>query len=297
MTRSHFNAGLIQTSFSDDRDENWKKLTQLLEQSADDDIELVVLPELHNSLYFCQHENRQVFNRAESIPGPTTEFLSGLALRLKMVIVGSVFERRAAGLYHNTAIVLDSDGSLAGCYRKMHIPDDPGYYEKYYFAPGDTGFKPIRTSLGNIGVLVCWDQWFPEAARLMALAGAELLVYPTAIGWDPADNETEQQNQLDSWITVQRGHAITNGIPLLTANRHGLEIDPSGNTKGINFWGNSFICGPQGEILSQAGANKDCLLQTEINLKYCERIRQTWPFLRDRRTDAYAGLSQRFLDD
>ncbi|GBE08936.1 MAG TPA: hypothetical protein ENG90_02185 [Gammaproteobacteria bacterium] len=204
---------------------------------------------------------------------------------------------RNSGLYHNTAIVLDSDGSLADCYRKMHIPDDPGYYEKYYFAPGDTGFKPIRTSLGNIGVLLCWDQWFPEAARLMALAGAELLVYPTAIGWDPADNETEQQNQLDSWITVQSGHAITNGIPLLTANRHGLEIDPSGNTKGINFWGNSFICGPQGEILSQAGASKDCLLQTEINLNYCERIRQTWPFLRDRRTDAYAGLSQQFLDD
>jgi len=296
MTRSHFNAGLIQTSFVDDRDKNWKKLTLLLEQAADDGMELVVLPELHNGVYFCQHEDSQEFDRAESIPGATTEFLSGLARRLKMVIVGSVFERRAAGLYHNTAVVLDSDGSLAGYYRKMHIPNDPGYYEKYYFAPGDTGFKPVKTHIGSIGVLLCWDQWFPEAARLMALAGAELLVYPTAIGWDPADDVLERQIQLDSWITVQRGHAISNGIPLLTANRHGSEADPTSNTKGVDFWGNSFICGPQGEILAQGNADENCLLQAEIDLDHCERIKQTWPFLRDRRTDTYAGLSQRFLD-
>jgi N-carbamoylputrescine amidase len=277
MTRSNFNAGLIQASFSDDRDKNWKKLSLLLEQAADDGTELVVLPELHNDLYFCQHEDDREFARAEPIPGPTTEFLSNLARRLNIVIVGSVFERRAAGLYHNTAVILDSDGSLAGCYRKMHIPDDPGYYEKYYFAPGDTGFKPV-------------------AARLMTLAGAELLVYPTAIGWDPADNESEQQTQLDSWITVQRGHAISNGIPLLAANRHGHETDSSSSSKGIDFWGNSFICGPQGEILAQASSAEDCLLQSEINFKHCEKVRQVWPFLRDRRIDAYTGLGHRFLD-
>lgn len=297
MTCSHIKAGLIQASFSDDRDENWKKLTQLLEQAADVGMELVVLPELHNGLYFCQHEDSKEFDRAEPIPGPTTEFLSTLARRLKLVIIGSVFERRAAGLYHNTAIVLNSDGSLAGSYRKMHIPDDPGYYEKYYFTPGDTGFKPVQTSIGNIGVLVCWDQWFPEAARLMVLAGAELLVYPTAIGWDPADNEAEQQRQLDSWKTVQRAHAISNGVPLLAANRHGHEPDPRCKTKGAEFWGNSFICGPQGEILSQADGSKDCLLQVEIDLGHSEKVRQTWPFLRDRRIDAYTGLTQRFLDE
>ena len=200
------------------------------------------------------------------------------------------------GLYHNTAVILDSDGSLAGSYRKMHIPDDPGYYEKYYFAPGDTGFKPVKTRLGNIGVLICWDQWFPEAARLMTLAGAEILVYPTAIGWDPADSKSQQQTQLDSWITVQRGHAISNGIPLLAANRHGREADPCSSSKGINFWGNSFICGPQGEILAQASSSEDCLLQSEINFKHCEKVRQVWPFLRDRRIDAYTGLGHRFLD-
>ena len=297
MIRSHLKAGLIQASFSDARDENWHKLTLLLEQAAVVGHKIVVLPELHNGPYFCQHEDIREFARAEAIPGPTTEFLSMLAHRLKMVIVGSVFERRAAGLYHNTAVVLDSDGSLAGRYRKMHIPDDPGYYEKYYFTPGDTGFRPIDTSIGKIGVLVCWDQWFPEAARLMALAGAELLVYPTAIGWDPADDEDEQQRQLDSWITIQRAHAISNGLPLLAANRHGYESDPSKNTKGADFWGNSFICGPQGEILSQAEATEDCLLETEIDFDQCEMVRQTWPFLRDRRIDAYSGLTQRFLED
>ena len=297
MISSHFKAGLIQTSFSDTRDENWRNLSRLLELTAAKGTELVVLPELHNGLYFCQHENSREFDRAENIPGPTTEFLSAQAKRLKLVIVGSVFERRAAGLYHNTAIVLDNDGSLAGCYRKMHIPDDPGYYEKYYFTPGDMGFRPVQTSLGKIGVLVCWDQWFPEAARLMALAGAELLVYPTAIGWDLSDNESEQQRQLDSWVTSQRAHAISNGMPLLAANRHGHENDPSGVSQGANFWGNSFICGPQGEILAQAGSTEDCLLEAEIDLGQCEKVRQTWPFLRDRRIDAYGGLTQRFLDD
>ena len=297
MTRSHIKAGLIQTSFSDDRDENWKKLTLLLEQTAASGTELVVLPELHNGLYFCQHEDSKEFDRAESIPGPSTEFLSTLARRLELVIIGSVFERRAAGLYHNTAVVLDSDGSLAGFYRKMHIPDDPGYHEKYYFTPGDTGFNPVQTSVGKIGVLVCWDQWFPEAARLMTLAGAELLVYPTAIGWDPADDEEEQQRQLDSWITIQCAHAISNGIPVLAANRHGYESNPGGKTKGAEFWGNSFICGPQGEILSQADTGKDCLLQARLDPGHGEKVRQTWPFLRDRRIDAYAGLTRRFLDD
>ncbi len=297
MPQSQFKAGLIQASFSDDRDKNWVKITHLLEQAADDGLNMLVLPELHNSLYFCQHEVSQEFDRAESIPGATTEFLSALAKRLNLVIIGSVFERRAAGIYHNTAVVLDNDGTLAGCYRKMHIPDDPGYHEKYYFTPGDNGFQPIKTRIGKIGVLVCWDQWFPEASRLMALAGAELLVYPTAIGWDPSDNNAEQQRQLDSWITVQRSHAICNGIPVLVANRHGLEAAPSGSTSGINFWGNSFICGPQGEILSQAAPGNDVILQAEINKKHCENVRQTWPFLRDRRIDAYSGLSRRFLDD
>jgi len=296
MTRSHINAGLVQASFSDDREKNWKKLTQQLEQAAEAGTELVVLPELHNGLYFCQHEDSKEFERAEPIPGPSTEFLSALAKRLQLVIVGSVFERRAAGLYHNTAIVLDKDGRLAGRYRKMHIPDDPGYYEKYYFTPGDTGFKPVHTSIGRIGVLVCWDQWFPEAARLMTLAGADILVYPTAIGWDPVDDESEQQRQLDSWIITQRAHAISNGIPLLAANRHGHEPDPDGKMKGAEFWGNSFICGPQGEILSQASATDDCLLQANIDLEHNEKIRQTWPFLRDRRIDAYAGMDHRFLD-
>ena len=297
MSRSNFKAGLIQTSFSDARDENWRNLTRLLELTAAKGTELVVLPELHNGFYFCQHESSKEFDRAEAIPGPTTNFLSALAKQLKLVIIGSVFERRAAGLYHNTAIVLDNDGTLAGCYRKMHIPDDPGYYEKYYFTPGDMGFQPVQTSIGKIGVLVCWDQWFPEAARLMSLAGAELLVIPTAIGWHLADNESEQQRQLDSWITAQRAHAICNGIPLLAANRHGHENDPSGVTQGVNFWGNSFICGPQGEILAQAGATEDYLIEAEIDPGQCEKVRQTWPFLRDRRIDAYNDLTQRFLDD
>lgn len=292
MTNHPIKAGLIQASFTDSRDDNWQKLTHLLEQASNQKLELVVLPELHNGHYFCDTEDLEQFKRAEPVPGPTTEFLSSLASRLNLVIVGSVFERRTAGLYHNTAVVLDRDGSLAGYYRKMHIPDDPGYYEKYYFTPGDTGFKPIKTSIGNIGVLICWDQWFPEAARLMSLAGADIIVYPTAIGWDQNDDEAERQRQLDSWITVQRGHAISNGIPIIAANRHAQET-----TNGNKFWGHSFICGPQGEILAQAGSNDDGLLEAEINLTAVEKLRQTWPFLRDRRPDAYAGLSQRFLDN
>jgi N-carbamoylputrescine amidase len=297
MIQTSFKAGLIQISFSDDRNENWKKLTQLLEQAADDGIELIVLPELHNGRYFCQHEDSEEFDRAESIPGPTTEFLSALAKKLELVIVGSLFERRAPGLYHNTAVVLDSDGTLAGYYRKMHIPDDPGYYEKFYFSPGDSGYMPVKTRLGKIGVLICWDQWFPEAARLMSLAGAEILVYPTAIGWDSTDKEAEKQRQHSSWVIIQRSHAISNGIPLLAANRHGFEPNPVNNSEGINFWGTSFICGPQGEILAQAGVDEDRLLQASIDLKHSEKVRQAWPFLRDRRIDSYAGLTHRFLDD
>lgn len=296
MNTLKFNATVIQASLSDDREENWKKLNALLKQAAESGSELVVLPELHNGYYFCQHEDDREFARAEPLPGPTSDFLSSLAKKFHLVIIGSVFERRAAGLYHNTAIVLDSDGSLAGYYRKMHIPDDPGYYEKYYFSPGDSGFRPVATRLGRIGVLICWDQWFPEAARLMALAGADLLVYPTAIGWELADSEAEQQRQLDSWKTVQRGHAISNGIPLLAANRHGHEADPAGNTRGIDFWGNSFICGPQGEILAQAGSKEDSVMIAEIDLTRTETVRQGWPFLRDRRIDAYAGISSRYLD-
>ena len=296
MTSSKIQAAVIQTSFSDYRENNWSNLGTLLEQAAKNGAELVVLPELHNGHYFCQHEDQREFSRAETIPGPTCEFLSGIARKHNMVIIGSVFERRTAGLYHNTAIALDTDGTLAGYYRKMHIPDDPGFYEKYYFTPGDTGFRPIETQLGKIGVLICWDQWFPEAARLMALAGADLLVYPTAIGWDPADDQAEQQRQLDSWLTVQRGHAISNGLPLLAANRLGHEADPAGTSQGINFWGNSFVCGPQGEIMAQASATEGHVLTAEINFSVSEKVRQTWPFLRDRRIDAYTGITSRFPD-
>ena len=297
MANKQLRVALTQQGFSADRDNNLKQSADAITRAADAGAQLVLLPELHTSLYFCQTEDTNNFELAEDIPGPTTDYLGQLARKHNIVIVGSVFEKRTAGIYHNTAVVLDSNGELAGQYRKMHIPDDPGYHEKYYFTPGDMGFKPVQTSVGKIGVLVCWDQWFPEASRLMTLAGAELLVYPTAIGWDPADDKSEQQRQLDSWITVQRAHAISNGIPLLAANRHGHENDPDGKTKGAVFWGNSFICGPQGEILSQADAKKDCLLQAEINLKHCEKVRQTWPFLRDRRIDAYTDLTRRFLDD
>ena len=269
-------------------------------QAAGAACHLILLQELHNRDYFCQSEDTTRFDDAEPVPGPTTERLGRLAAELGLVIVGSVFERRSAGLYHNTAVVLDSDGRLAGVYRKMHIPDDPGFYEKFYFTPGDLGFQPVDTAVGRLGVLVCWDQWFPEAARLMTLAGAELLLYPTAIGWDPHDDEAEQQRQLDAWMTVQRGHAIANGIPLAACNRVGFERAPNAapttTSDGIRFWGNSFVCGPQGEVLARASADAEELLITEIDLARGEQVRRMWPFLRDRRIDAYGDLVRRWRD-
>jgi N-carbamoylputrescine amidase len=256
---------------------------------------LVLLQELHDERYFCQTEDTAVFDLAEPVPGPGTNFLGDLAKQHQVVIVGSLFERRAAGLYHNTAVVMEADGSLAGRYRKMHIPDDPGFHEKFYFSPGDLGFTPIDTSVGRLGVLVCWDQWYPEAARLMALAGAEILLYPTAIGWDRGDDADEQRRQLDAWQTVQRAHAVANGIPLLTCNRVGFETSPDSNTPGIEFWGNSFVCGPQGEVLANASQQPEILL-AELDLRRGEAVRRIWPFLRDRRIDAYNELPKRFID-
>lgn len=257
--------------------------------------QLVLLQELHNGYYFCQSEDPACFDLAEPIPGPTTERLGQAAAEHNMVIVASLFERRASGLYHNTAVVIERDGRIAGRYRKMHIPDDPGYYEKFYFTPGDQGFEPIDTSLGRLGVLVCWDQWFPEGARLMALAGAELLLYPTAIGWEPADDEAEKQRQLDAWLTIQRAHAVANGIPVLVANRTGFEPSPGGDG-GIQFWGNSFVAGPQGEILVRAESERPRVLVAEIDRRRAEQVRRIWPFLRDRRIDSYQDLIRRFRD-
>ncbi len=257
---------------------------------------LVLTQELFQGPYFCQVEDAAEFDRAEPVPGPASERLGRLAAELGVVIVASLFERRAPGLYHNTAVVLERDGTLAGRYRKMHIPDDPGYYEKYYFTPGDLGFRPVDTSLGRLGVLVCWDQWYPEAARLMALAGAEVLLYPTAIGWDPADDPAEQARQHEAWRTVQRGHAVANGLPLAACNRHGLETAPDGSG-GQRFWGQSFICGPQGEMLAEAPAAADAVLTATLDLGRSEALRRAWPFLRDRRIDAYGGLTRRYLDD
>jgi N-carbamoylputrescine amidase len=256
---------------------------------------LVLLQELHNGPYFCQTEDPRLFDLAEPIPGPSTERLGALTAELGLVVVGSLFERRAAGLHHNTAVILDADGRLAGCYRKMHIPDDPGYFEKFYFTPGDLGFTPVDTAVGRLGVLVCWDQWFPEAARLMALAGAELLLYPTAIGWDPADDPEEQRRQRDAWQMVQRSHAIANGLPLAACNRIGLEADPAGGP-GSRFWGSSFVCGPQGEILAEAPADAPALLIAHVDRARGERVRRIWPFLRDRRIDAYHDLLRRYRD-
>src|SRR5690606_29773002 len=264
---------------------------------------LVMLQELHRSLYFCQTEDTGCFDLAETIPGPSTERLGALARELGIVLVGSLFEKRATGLYHNTAVVLERDGSLAGVYRKMHIPDDPGFYEKFFFTPGDaqfndgrSGFSPIRTSVGNLGLLVCWDQWYPEAARLMALAGADLLLYPTAIGWDPADDDAEKQRQCDAWITVQRAHAIANGLPVLVANRTGFEAAPDNTGQGIRFWGNSFVAGPQGEFLARADADNDTVLIADVDLQRSETVRRIWPYLRDRRIDAYGDLGKRYRD-
>ncbi|TDR37370.1 N-carbamoylputrescine amidase [Tahibacter aquaticus] len=266
-----------------------------LREAAQAGAQLVLLQELHNGPYFCQHESVDEFDRAETIPGPSTERIGALAEELKLVVVASLFERRAAGLYHNTAVVFDRSRAIAGRYRKMHIPDDPAFYEKFYFTPGDLGFDPVETSVGKLGVLVCWDQWYPEAARLMALAGAELLLYPTAIGWDPHDEDAEKQRQRDAWITVQRGHAVANGLPLLACNRTGFEAAPDAG-RGIQFWGNSFVAGPQGEFLAQANTDRRELLVVDIDLQRSEHVRRIWPFLRDRRIDAYGDLLRRFRD-
>jgi N-carbamoylputrescine amidase len=266
-----------------------------LREAARGGAQLVLLQELHNGPYFCQHESVDEFERAETIPGPSTQRIGALAEELALVVVASLFERRAAGLYHNTAVVFDRKQEICGKYRKMHIPDDPAYYEKFYFTPGDLGFAPVPTSLGKLGVLVCWDQWYPEAARLMALAGAELLLYPTAIGWDPTDGDAEKNRQRDAWITVQRGHAVANGIPLLACNRFGFEASPDGG-RGLQFWGSSFVAGPQGELLAQAATDRRELLTVDIDMQRSEAVRRIWPFLRDRRIDAYADLLKRFRD-
>lgn len=284
---------MVQQAKGDDKAVNLAQSADAIRRAAAQGAQLVLLQELHAGRYFCQQENAANFDQAEALDGPTSKALASLARELGIVIVGSIFERRASGLYHNTAIVLESDGTLCGHYRKMHIPDDPGYYEKFYFAPGDQGFKPIDTSIGVLGLLVCWDQWYPEAARLMALQGADLLLYPTAIGWDRGDTAAERARQCDSWLTIQRAHAIANGLPLLCANRCGHEADPSGVTEGIEFWGQSFIAGPQGEILAQAGKDETELLVT-LDMQRTEKVRRAWPFLRDRRIDAYQGLLERY---
>ncbi len=288
--------GLIQQANSSDTSANRKKLEESIAYSASNGAKLIVLQELHDTLYFCQTENTALFDFAESIPGNATEFYGQLARKHQVVLVTSLFEKRSAGLYHNTVVVFETDGTIAGKYRKMHIPDDPAYYEKFYFTPGDLGFKPITTSIGKIGVLICWDQWYPEAARLMALAGAELLIYPTAIGYESTDKEDEKQRQLEAWMISQRGHAVANGIPVISVNRTGFEPDPSGQTNGITFWGNSFVAGPQGELLALAPENKEINLLVNIDLQRSESVRRWWPFLRDRRIDAYQDLTRRFID-
>lgn len=288
--------GLVQQRCGQVRADNLAHSIAGIREAAARGARLVVLQELHTGLYFCQTEETSHFDLAEAIPGPSTELFGALARELGVVLVTSLFERRAAGLYHNTAVVHDSDGRIAGCYRKMHIPDDPGYYEKFYFTPGDLGFEPIDTAVGRLGVLVCWDQWYPEAARLMALAGAEVLIYPTAIGWDPRDEQAEQARQLDAWLTVQRGHAVANGLPVVTVNRVGFEADPSGQTAGARFWGHSFVAGPQGEWLARAATEEESVLVVDIDLARCEEVRRIWPFLRDRRIDAYDELLRRYRD-
>ena len=288
--------GLIQQANTDNLRTNSKKLAENIENCAKAGAKLVVLQELHNTLYFCQTENTNYFDLAEPIPGPSTGFYSELAHAFEIVLATSLFEKRAPGLYHNTAVVFEKDGSIVGRYRKMHIPDDPGFYEKFYFTPGDLGFEPIQTSVGKLGVLVCWDQWYPEAARLMALKGADILIYPTAIGWDPADEEDERNRQLNAWLTIQRAHAIANGLPVVVVNRVGHEPDPNHATQGIQFWGHSFVAGPQGEFLAAAGNQEPENLIAEINMKRSEHVRRWWPFLRDRRIDAYEDLTKRFID-
>ena len=288
--------GLIQQRCVADVDTNRQKLAANIEDVVGRGAELVVLQELHNSLYFCQVESVNNFDLAEPIPGPSTDFYGALARKFGVVLVTSLFERRAAGLYHNTAVVFEKDGSIAGKYRKMHIPDDPAYYEKFYFTPGDLGFQSIHTSVGTLGVQVCWDQWYPEGARLMALQGADLLIYPTAIGYESSDAPEEQERQREAWTTVQRGHAVANGLPVIAVNRVGLEEDPSGRTNGIQFWGSSFVAGPQGELLARASNSEEENLVVTVDLAHGEQVRRWWPFLRDRRIEEFAPLSKRFID-
>lgn len=288
--------GIIQQHNVASVSDNMTRLKTKIEQLAAKGADLIVLQELHNSLYFCQTENVKCFDLAESIPGKSTEFFSEIARRCKVVIVTSLFEKRAPGLYHNTAVVIESDGQIAGCYRKMHIPDDPAYYEKFYFTPGDIGFQPINTSVGRLGVLVCWDQWYPEAARLMALRGAEILIYPTAIGFESSDSGEEQERQREAWTVVQRGHAVANGLPLVAVNRVGHEPDPSNQTRGIQFWGSSFVAGSQGEMLYRASVADEEETIIDIDLQHSEKVRRWWPFLRDRRIDAYGEILNRYND-
>ena len=289
--------GIVQQSCTASIEENREKLANNIRCAAAEGAELVVLQELHNSLYFCQVESTDCFDLAEPIPGPSTEFYGNLAKELSIVLVTSLFERRAAGLYHNTAVVFEKDGSIAGKYRKMHIPDDPAYYEKFYFTPGDLGFHPIQTSVGRLGVLVCWDQWYPEAARLMALQGADLLIYPTAIGYESSDTPDEQERQRMAWQTVQRGHAVANGLPVVTVNRVGLEPDPSQQTNGIQFWGTSFVAGPQGELLFEAPKDQEVATIVDVDMQRSEQVRRWWPFLRDRRIENYGDITRRFIDE
>ena len=296
MKENILKVGLVQQSNTENIQHNKAKLEHNIRELSEKGAQLVVLQELHNSLYFCQTEDVDKFDLAEPIPGPSTEFYSKIAAECNIVLVTSLFERRAAGVYHNTAVVFEKDGTVAGLYRKMHIPDDPGYYEKFYFTAGDIGFLRMNTSVGKLGVQVCWDQWFPEGARLMALQGADILIYPTAIGYEPGDLKEEQERQREAWITVQRGHAVANGLPVISVNRTGYESAPSGNGNGIQFWGSSFVCGPQGEILSQASQDKEENLLVEINLTRSEHVRRWWPYLRDRRIDKFEGLLERFID-
>ena len=296
MNNNTLAVGIIQQKNTADIENNKQRLAEKIKTLANKGAQLIVLQELHNSLYFCQTEDVDNFDLAETIPGPSTEFFGNIAKQCHVVIVASLFERRAPGLYHNTAVVLESDGTIAGKYRKMHIPDDPAYYEKFYFTPGDIGFKPIDTSVGRLGVLVCWDQWYPEAARLMTLQGAEMLIYPTAIGYESSDTKEEQERQREAWTTVQRGHAVANGLPVITVNRVGLEDDPSHQTNGIQFWGSSFIAGPQGELLYRASNDKEEETIVDIDLARSEQVRRWWPFLRDRRIDRYGDITKRFIE-
>ncbi len=296
MAEKILKVGLVQQSIVADKEINRKRLSENIKKCADEGAELVVLQELHDTLYFCQVENTDNFSLAEPFPGEAIPFYSSIAKECGIVLVTSLFEKRASGLYHNTAVVFEKDGSIAGKYRKMHIPDDPAYYEKFYFTQGDMGFNPIQTSVGKLGLLVCWDQWYPEAARLMALAGADMLIYPTAIGWESTDTPEEKLRQREAWITVQRGHAVANGLPVISVNRVGYEPDPSGVTNGITFWGSSFVAGPQGEFLYQAPTDEEVNKVVEIDMQRTENVRRWWPFLRDRRIDAYGDILKRFRD-